>query len=233
MAVCRRPSPVAAARVPAAPPATRRIGVTIFPVPPWLRGDFIAGAKLHERWAALETDDARQWARHPTRPEAFTKLRTSFWARCFEADHATATGQPLTLRHPFFDERVIAFLLALPTEQWLNDKGIVVAAMRHRLPGPVVYRNKTPLTGDPYEVAFAKNGRRPDRATFEARALQFVDPGMLFDVAPGMSDDDRWDWVRAYSFSRWLGRLATGRRFSPLGQPVATQFEQNGQSGQS
>ena len=194
-------------------------------VPPWLRPDFIARAKLRDRWAALEAEDARQWMRHPTRPEAFTKLRATFWARCFEEEHATATGQLLTLRHPFFDERVIAFLLALPTEQWLNDKGIVVAAMRRHLPARVVYRDKTPLAGDSYEVAFGVDGRRPDRAAFEPRALQFVEPDALFDSVPGIDEDERWDWVRAYSFSRWLGRLGVGRRFSQLDQPVLTQFE--------
>jgi asparagine synthase (glutamine-hydrolysing) len=183
-------------------------------VPPWLRVEFIVRAKLRDRWDALEADDSRQQQRHPTRPEAFTKLRSTFWPRCFEGDHVTSTGQLLTLRHPFFDERVIAFLLALPTEQWLNDKGIVVATMRGRLPARVVYRGKTPLAGDPYEVAFASRGRRPDRAAFEERALRFVDPDLLFADAPGMGQDDRWNWVRAYSFSRWLARLGVGRRFS-------------------
>lgn len=181
-------------------------------VPPWLRADFIERAGLRERWAALEAEDARQWARHPVRPEAFTKLRSVFWARCFEAEHPTATGHAIVFRHPFFDQRLVEFLLALPAEQWLNDKGIVVAAMRTRLPRAVVYRNKTPLAGDPYEVAFQRDGNRPARADFAARALDFVDPDALFETAPGSHDYERWDWVRAYSFSRWLERLPSGRQ---------------------
>jgi len=182
------------------------------PVPAWLRPEFLARAGLRQRWHALETDDARQWERHPTRPEAFTKLRSSFWARCFEDEHATATGQHLITRHPFFDERVVEFLLALPTEQWLNDKGILVASMRDRLPADVVYREKTPLVGDSFEVAYRQGGERPTRASFTEQALRFVDPDLLFESVPGMEAFEEWDWVRAYSFSRWLERLAVGRR---------------------
>ncbi|MDE3127332.1 MAG: hypothetical protein KGL38_04960 [Gemmatimonadota bacterium] len=180
-------------------------------VPPWLRPDFIARAGLGERWAALEAEDQRQWTRHPVRPEAFTKLRSLFWARCSEEEHPTATGQPLVLRHPFLDERLVEFLLALPAEQWLNDKGIVVAAMRRRLPREVVYREKTPLVGEPYANAFRHGGRRPGRADFSVQALEYVDPDALLAPIPGARDADAWDWVRAYSLSRWLDRLAAGR----------------------
>lgn len=196
------------------------------PVPAWLRPEFIARAGLRERWHALETDDAHQWERHPTRPEAFTKLRSSFWARCFEDEHATATGQLLISRHPFFDERVVEFLLALPTEQWLNDKGILVASMRHRLPAEVVYREKTPLVGDSFAVAFRRGGERPTRASFTEQALRFVDPDLLFETVPGMEAFEEWDWVRAFSFSRWLERLAVGRRLPADEAAVHMDFDQ-------
>jgi asparagine synthase (glutamine-hydrolysing) len=194
------------------------------PVPPWLRPDFIARAGLDARWRALQDEDERQRLRHPVRPEAFTKTRSSFWARCFEEEHSTATGQWLTFRHPFFDERVVEFLLALPAEQWLNDKGIVVAAMRTRLPHPVVYRNKTPLIGDPYEVAFRRHGRRPARGDFTPAALEFIEPDALFEVTPGMQGFEAWDWVRAFSFSRWIERLPGGRRLPRDEDAVALDF---------
>lgn len=181
------------------------------PIPPWLREDFIARAGLRERWEALEAEDRRQWARHHVRPEAFTKLRSLFWTRCFEEEHPTATGQPLVLRHPFFDERLVEFLLALPAEQWLNDKGIIVAALRTRLPREVVYRQKTPLVGESYQIAFHHGGFRPQRGEFSERALEFIEPEALFAPVPEAREFDAWDWVRAYGFSRWLDRMSTGR----------------------
>ncbi len=195
------------------------------PEPPWLRADFVARAGLRERWKALEADDERQWVRHPVRPEAFTKLRSLFWARCFEEEHPTATGQPLVLRHPLFDARVVEFLLALPAKTWLNDKGVVVAAMRRRLPREVVYRDKTPLAGESYAIAFRHGGRRPGRADFSAQALEFVDPDALFQPVPGAHDFDAWDWTRAYSLSRWLHRLPDGRALPSAEDAVAMEIE--------
>ncbi len=182
------------------------------PAPPWLRTDLIDRTGLRARWAALEAEDGRL----PTgvgRPEAYAKLRSEFWPRCFEADHAGAIGIPLVMRHPFFDERVVEFLLSLPTEQWANDKGILVAAMRGRLPDRVRLRPKTPLVGDCYDLAFTAAGSpRPGRDAFCEEALEYVDPDALFTVTPDMDPSDAWDWTRAYSLSLWLSRRAVGRR---------------------
>ncbi len=190
------------------------------PVPPWIRPELIRRAGLRERWEALERDDAAVWRRHSTRPEAYVKTRSAFWPRCFEEDHAGATGIPLTLRHPFFDERVVEFLLALPPVQWLNDKGILVVAMRGRLPDEVVYRQKTPLVGDSYEVALRTGGvGRPTAAMFDETSRQFIDPDALFSVTSSMQEVDRWDWVRAMSLSHWLRRLSRGRAFPAFQAP--------------
>ncbi|OYV74363.1 MAG: hypothetical protein B7Z74_02425 [Deltaproteobacteria bacterium 21-66-5] len=190
------------------------------PVPPWMRTEFIRRAGLSERWEALERDDAAAWCRHSARPEAYTKTRAAFWPRCFEEDHASAAGIPLTLRHPFFDERVVEFLLALPPVQWLNDKGILVVAMRGRLPDAVVYRQKTPLVGDSYGVAFRAGGvGPPTMEMFDESARQFVDPDALFGVTANMQEVDRWDWVRAVSLSYWLRRLSKGRSLPAFQTP--------------
>jgi asparagine synthase (glutamine-hydrolysing) len=194
----------------------RRLGLASAhpPVPPWLRREVIERSGLRDRWAAIERDEARPPTPGLLRPEAYGKLRSGFWTRCFESDHASATGIPLTLRHPFFDERVIEFLLSLPAEQWANDKGIVVAAMRNRLPDRVRLRQKTPLVGDCYELAFAAAGRpRPGADEFNAEAKSFIDPDALFETTPEMDATDSWDWTRAYSFALWLRRLETGRAF--------------------
>ncbi len=203
------------------------------PVPPWMRPELIERAGLRERWAALEA--AEQLPPDPDirRPEAYSKLRSGFWPRCSETDHASATGIPLELRHPFFDERVVEFLLSLPAAQWANDKGILVAAMRGRLPDRVRLRGKTPLAGDSYAQAFSASGKaRPGREAFSERALEFVDPDRLFAVTPEMDQDDAWDWTRAYSFALWLRRLDAGRgRAKPASVPPAVEVSyQDGNS---
>jgi asparagine synthase (glutamine-hydrolysing) len=184
------------------------------PIPPWLRADLIERSGLRDRWDALERDESQPPNPGLRRPEAYRKLRSAFWTRCFETDHAGATGIPLTLRHPFFDERVIEFLLSLPAEQWANDKGIVVAAMRNRLPDRVRLRQKTPLVGDCYQIAFSAAGcPRPATDEFNEEARAFIDPEALFNTTPDMDATDSWDWTRAYSFALWLRRREQGRAF--------------------
>lgn len=191
------------------------------PIPPWLRPELIDGTGLRARWAALEADDARL-PPGVGRPEAYAKLRSEFWPRCFEADHAGAVGIPFVMRHPFFDERVAEFLLSLPAMQWANDKGILVVAMRGRLPDRVRLRPKTPLVGDCYEVAFRAAGSpRPGTPAFCDEALEYIDPAALFEVTPDMDPSDAWDWTRAYSLSLWLSRRATGRRPRHAGAEIA------------
>ncbi len=192
----------------------RRLGLASVhpPVPPWLRRDLIASAGLQERWAALEFEERRIPEPGALRPEAYTRLRSGFWPRGFEAEHPAATGIPLTTRHPYFDERVVEFLLSLPPVQWANDKGILVAAMRGRLPDRVRLRGKTPLVGDGYEIAFAAAGHvRPTREDFCEEALEYIDPDALFDRTAEMDASDSWDWTRAYSLSLWLSRRTAGR----------------------
>ena len=182
------------------------------PTPPWLRHELIEGAGLHDRWALLEREESRVPDPGTLRPEAYTRLRSGFWPRGFEGEHPGATGIPLTARHPFFDERVVEFLLSLPPAQWANDKGILVAAMRGRLPDRVRLREKTPLAGDGYDTAFTAAGRvRPSRKDFCEEALEYIDPDLLFTVTAEMGASDAWDWTRAYSLSLWLSRRTTGR----------------------
>ncbi|MGH7668925.1 MAG: asparagine synthase-related protein, partial [Gemmatimonadaceae bacterium] len=182
------------------------------PIPPWLRRDLIQSTGLRDRWAALDLEESRIPDPDMPRPEAHTKLRSGFWPRGFESEHPGATGIPLTTRHPFFDERVVEFLLSLPPTQWANDKGILVAAMRGRLPDRVRLRGKTPLAGDGYDIAFAAAGRlRPTREDFCEEALEYIDPDALFTVTAEMDASDAWDWTRAYSLSLWLSRRGAGR----------------------
>ena len=188
------------------------------PVPPWLRRDLIESTGLRERWAALEREEHRIPDPDMLRPEAYTRLRSGFWPRGFEAEHPSATGIPLTTRHPFFDERVVEFLLSVPPVQWANDKGILVAAMRGHLPDRVRRREKTPLAGDGYEIAFASTGRmRPTREDFCEESLEYIDPEALFRVTDEMDASDAWDWTRAYSLSLWLSRRAAGRGLQRVG----------------
>jgi hypothetical protein len=54
----------------------------------------------------------------------------------------------MDVRHPFFDVRLITFLLAIPPVPWCRNKSIHREAMRDILPDSVQSRSKTALAGD-------------------------------------------------------------------------------------
>src|SRR6202008_2887737 len=71
------------------------------------------------------------------------------WATLFEGYDAGVTGVPVEVRHPFFDLRLVAFLLALPALPWCSDKELLREAARGVLPDEVRLRRKSPLLADP------------------------------------------------------------------------------------
>ena len=56
---------------------------------------------------------------------------------------------PLEVCHPFFDLRLVDFLLALPVLPWCSDKELLREAARGILPDTVRLRRKSPLLADP------------------------------------------------------------------------------------
>ncbi|MGH9256160.1 MAG: asparagine synthase-related protein [Vicinamibacterales bacterium] len=56
-----------------------------------------------------------------------------------------ATQQPVELRYPFFDVRLLSLAVTLPSYPWCVNKEILRRVMRGRLPEPVRVRPKAPL----------------------------------------------------------------------------------------
>jgi asparagine synthase (glutamine-hydrolysing) len=56
------------------------------------------------------------------------------WPILFEAWDSGVTGIPLEVCHPFFDLRLVDFLLALPALPWCSDKELRREAARCILP---------------------------------------------------------------------------------------------------
>jgi asparagine synthase (glutamine-hydrolysing) len=70
------------------------------------------------------------------------------------------TGVPVDVRHPFFDLRVVQYLLAVPAIPWCFDKTIVRLAMRGALPEAVRLRPKSVPAGDPLAAMLAEPAAR-------------------------------------------------------------------------
>ena len=119
-------------------------------MPPWLAPDFA------RRWDLTGRFFERSVSREPApclRSEAHRLVTQPLWPILFEREDPGATGIPAQIRHPFFDLRVIRFLLSLPPVPWCVDKGLLRQALAPRLPAKIVQRPKTPLPGHPlYEM---------------------------------------------------------------------------------
>jgi asparagine synthase (glutamine-hydrolysing) len=174
-------------------------------IPEWIDPDFARRVGLAER---LASPPGPAFAPHPLRPEAVEAMAGPLWPALFASRDPGATGMTLELRHPFFDLRLIRFLLSVPPAQWYNDKGLLLAAMRGRLPEAILRRPKTPLPDDP----LAARRRAHGAAWLGGRTLgpeiePYVDPARVpaetGGRAPGPGDP-LWLNVRPLELSLWL-----------------------------
>jgi asparagine synthase (glutamine-hydrolysing) len=115
--------------------------------PEWLAPDFEKRLDLPARWSEFRRPEAPQGA---LRPEAYELLNDPKWAYIFEGYDPGRTAVPLEVRHPFFDLRLLRFLLSLPALPWCSDKEILRGAMKGLLPEAIRLRPKTPIRGDPF-----------------------------------------------------------------------------------
>jgi asparagine synthase (glutamine-hydrolysing) len=113
--------------------------------PSWLDEEFTARTGLKERFELYYEPKAS--LDHKVRSDAYYALLAPIWSDLFESD-CPGSAQ-IEARHPFFDVRLISFLLAIPPVPWRQMKMIHREAIRGVLPEPVRKRPKAPLAGDP------------------------------------------------------------------------------------
>jgi asparagine synthase (glutamine-hydrolysing) len=120
----------------------------------WLNPDFVRRLGLRERWEALEApSDSNQSAR----PEAYSNIASPYWTLNFEPFDPAVLGSRVESCHPFFDLRVLKFLLALPALPWCSDKELLRQVDRGVLPDAVRLRKKSPLIRDPISALLEKS----------------------------------------------------------------------------
>jgi len=107
--------------------------------PAWINPDLAARLDLPARCQQL---NGGRTAKHARRPEAWLELTSSFWPDLLEENDPGATRFPVEFRHPFFDLRVLTWLLAIPPLPWCDHKEVLRSAMAGMLPVPVRHRPK-------------------------------------------------------------------------------------------
>jgi asparagine synthase (glutamine-hydrolysing) len=122
--------------------------------PDWLSEDLERRLDLPDRWVEYGDLDRRTALRRESdvvafRPEASILMSHVGWQNLLEGLDPGATQIPVETRHPFFDLRVLTFLLGLPRLPWCCDKELLRRASRGVLPEAVRLRSKSPLSADP------------------------------------------------------------------------------------
>ena len=71
---------------------------------------------------------------HPWRPRAYSQLTDHYWTLGFQEYDAANWHAPLEFRYPYFDIRLVRYLLRVPVLPWCLNKGLLREATRGRLP---------------------------------------------------------------------------------------------------
>jgi len=143
------------------------------PFPPWFDLQLEKRFDLRARFAeALREPPRAGAARAGARHFALLPM----WTTLFEQSDPAVSGLPGEMRHPYFDLRLLRFLLRLPEIPWCMDKTLLRMAMRDRLPEAVRTRPKTPLASFPDFETLRRSGIADLNRFSEIPALaRFVD----------------------------------------------------------
>ena len=185
-------------------------------IPPWLDSDFVTKLNLKSRWASPVADIP--WSLHPLHPKAYGSLFLPQWKFLFQQESAEVTRQPVEVRYPFLDLRIVSFMLAIPSLPWFFRKHILREAMRGKLPEEIRMRPKMPVRKDPVVAALRDAGGEIALQAAPGRELsQFV---TLKHLSPLLEDDDPeqvMQRLRPYCLSYWLQSLGRIGYKMPMG----------------
>ncbi len=190
--------------------------------PGWLNEDFARRWDLAARWEQVNN---KPMPFHPTRPNAYQSLLHEYWPSLFEGEDPGVILLPLESRHPFFDLRLVQFLLRLPPLPWCSDKELLRAAMRGFLPEAVRLRRKSPMAGDPFVAAMRRGDARWPTAPAPAPELsQFVAWDRVPPVIGKEDAEQLWLSLRPLSLNFWLqaDRLARYKLWGARRDETAT-----------
>ena len=188
-------------------------GMVVFP--PWLNQDFALQYDLDNRWNDRMAETAVRSNRcHPTRPEAFNNLLSSYWSWHFETYlNPTSFNIPCEVRHPLFDLRLVAYLLRVPPVPWFVNKTLLREAMGDVLPEEVLTRPKSYFSGIKRLNLTEKSVIIEEAGENVKKFEKYIDKNILMRVV-GSSDrltaSEIKILTRPLGFIRWIAGVSKG-----------------------
>jgi asparagine synthase (glutamine-hydrolysing) len=178
--------------------------------PEWLEPGFERDMHLRERWQELQQPAKPV---HPLHIAGYTGLTGAFWPAAFELEDAGVTGVPVESRAPLLDQRLLRFLLRVPTVPWCINKELLRTAMHGLLLEEVRVRKKTPLRGDPLLLHAEENGWNAVLSNGACdRLSKFVNCKMLSATSRPALGLSLWADLRPIALDYWLKSVENKQR---------------------
>jgi asparagine synthase (glutamine-hydrolysing) len=170
--------------------------------PAWLNPDLEKRLSLRQRWETLTRSSTPNTT---VRPVAHEAMVDPAWPAMFEGCDPGVTGIPMEVCHPFFDLRLVDFLLALPALPWCSDKELLRESARGILPDAVRLRRKSPLLDDPL-IALLKQPESAWVDSFEGvpELGRYVERRLIPKVFGEKDVWAAWIHLRPLSLNFWL-----------------------------
>lgn len=173
--------------------------------PDWIQPDWAQKLRLRDRWWMFTQDvNVHLPSTATPRPTAHQQLSLSLWPTVFESYDPLQTVSTCDVRHPFFDIRLVNFLLSLPPMPWCVDKTLLRSAMIGFLPESIRLRAKTPMAGAPVHPQ-ATHCAKPLHQILDFTPLtEYVTIDLVPDGANTASYEEHLSHLRIASLAYWL-----------------------------
>jgi asparagine synthase (glutamine-hydrolysing) len=172
--------------------------------PTWLEAGFAKRNHLRGRWEELG-ENHNLTLEHPIHPRAHASLSLPQWSYMFEMENAGITRDPLEVRYPFLDLRIVNYLFALPPFPWFFQKMLLREAMAGRIPERIRVRPKTPLQGDPVSAQLKRSGVvRLAKMQWSKDCDQFIERSAIVTPHGKMNAEEVSGSLRPYCLNIWL-----------------------------
>ncbi|HKO96942.1 MAG TPA: asparagine synthase-related protein [Pyrinomonadaceae bacterium] len=174
--------------------------------PSWINPDFESRLSLRDRWN--EANNKKEPA-FPRRQRAFESMTHPMWPQLFEDYDPDTTGAVVEFRYPFFDKRVVSFLLNIPSLPWCFDKALLRISTKPDLPETIRKRSKTLIVRDPILVRVEKpEWQLTDYFRPVPMLSNYVDVQKIDKADWLRSEHAIWMHVRPLSLNFWLQSLS-------------------------
>ncbi|MGB7442672.1 MAG: asparagine synthase-related protein [Coleofasciculaceae cyanobacterium] len=136
--------------------------------PRWFNSDFVKQVNLEQRYKQINAESIDYISR-------YGMANSPFWSNIFAQSDPGCTGIAIKPYYPFFDLRLVNFMVSIPPIPWLVNKNILRDSMKGKLPEAVRTRRK---------VVF----KAPEEYIQEMRESVGLWAGDLLRNTPGLED---------------------------------------------